>query len=494
MTNPMASVPTSIEKTALTLSTKLIYGSGDWSRASFNTLRQIFYAIFLTDVVGIDPRLASIAALISTLWDAINDPLVGSISDKVHSKFGRRRPFLLIFAIPFAAAFMILWWAPPWKSQIALTITVTLTYMIADTIQTLVTVPYLALTPELARDYDQRTSLTSYRMLFNLIASLATAVSAPMVVEAALKAGLGTQQGYLIVAALFGGLAALPFLLIFFKVKERPLEKDEKIEKISLGSTIRILIDNAPFRFATGIYVLNWISFDLVALMLPYYLLYWVNQGNTLSQISLFGMSISLTSIVFGILLIIAIMALPLWTAIAKRFSKRWAYIVGMVFWIIVQMIIFSIQPGQITLIIVLAALAGLSVSTAHVMPEAIFPDVIDWDELRTHQRREGTYYGAVNFLRKLSSAGAIFLALQVLGWFGYQTPPENALQFSQSPITLGAIRYLTGPIVAVLLLVAIIVAWRYPLSRERQRRIQRALFRRKNHEQKPEIEEVQTK
>ncbi len=491
--NPSTSLPAKIESTALSLSTKLIYGSGDWGRASFNTLRQIFYAIFLTDVVGIDPRLASIAALISTLWDAINDPLVGSISDKVHSKFGRRRPFLLIFAIPFTFAFMILWWAPPWHSQIALTVTVTLAYMIADTIQTLVTVPYLALTPDLARDYDQRTSLTSYRMFFNLVASLVTAVSAPMIVDAALKSGAGTQQGYMIVAALFGGFAAIPFLIIFFRIKERPVDAEEKLEKVTLGKTIRVLVDNGPFRFATGIYVLNWISFDLVSLMLPYFLIYWVNQGNMISQVSVFGMDISLTSVVLGVLMIVAVMALPLWSAIAQKFSKRWAYIVGMVFWIGVQMLIFSIQPGSVTFIIILAALAGLSVSTAHVMPEAIFPDVIDWDELRTHKRREGTYYGAINFLRKVSSAGAIFLALQVLGWFGYKSPPENALHFTQSPITLTAIRYLTGPIVAFLLLVAIFVAWRYPLSRERQRRIQKALIRRKNRKPNLKTEEIRS-
>lgn len=477
MTTTLPSSSTGTQK--LSLLTKLIYGSGDWGRASFNTLRQIFYAIFLTDVVGIDPRLASIAALVSTLWDAINDPLVGSISDKVRTRWGRRRPFLLLFSIPFTAAFIILWWAPPWKSQIALTATVTLAYMLADTIQTLVTVPYLALTPELATEYDQRTSLTSYRMFFNLLASLATAVSAPMIVDAALKSGAGTQQGYMIVAALFGGLAALPYLLIFFRIKERPVDKEEIVGKVKLQETIRILINNAPFRFATGIYVLNWISFDLVSLMLPYFLIYWISSGNMITQISLLGMNISLTSAVLGILLIVAVAAIPIWSAIAQKFSKRWAYIVGMVFWIIVQLLIFSIQPGQVTTIIILAALAGLSVSTAHIMPEAIFPDVIDWDEFRSHKRREGTYYGAVNFLRKLSSAAAIFLALQIMGWFGYQTPPKNALIFTQSAQTVTAIRFLTGPVVAVLLLAAIFIAWRYPLSRERQHRIQKALARR---------------
>ena len=74
-------------------------------------------------------------------------------------------------------------------------------------------------------------------------------------------------------------------------------------------------------------------------------------------------------------------------------------------------------------------------------MPEAIFPDVIDWDEFVNHNRREGIYYGAINFMRKMSSAIAIFLVLQILGWFGYQTPPDNAIQFMQPETAIAAIR-----------------------------------------------------
>lgn len=123
--------------------------------------------------------------------------------------------------------------------------------------------------------------------------------------------------------------------------------------------------------------------------------------------------------------------------------------------------------------------LAGLSVSTAHIMPEAIFPDVIEWDELRTNTRREGTYYGAVNLIRKLSSALAIFIALQILGWFGYQAPPDGITLFHQTPNTLLAIRLITGPLVAFLLLCAVGFASFYPLTRDRQARIHRTLLRR---------------
>jgi GPH family glycoside/pentoside/hexuronide:cation symporter len=155
------------------------------------------------------------------------------------------------------------------------------------------------------------------------------------------------------------------------------------------------------------------------------------------------------------------------------------AYIYGMIFWMIVQLLIITVQPGQNTFILILAMLAGISISTAHVLPEAIFPDVIEWEELRTRRRHEGVYYGTKNFLRKLTGAVAIFLALQALGWFGYQSPPEGVTVFQQSPATIQTIRILTGPFGAVLLFSSIVIAWFYPLTREKHTRIRLLLERR---------------
>jgi GPH family glycoside/pentoside/hexuronide:cation symporter len=462
----------------LSLLTKLIYGTGDWGLASFGTLRQIFYAIFLTDVVGLDPRLASVAALLGIIWDAINDPLIGVLTDRAHSRWGRRRPFMLFFSIPFGLGFLLLWWAPPWQGELALMVHVSLAYMISDTLQTLVSVPFFALTPDLTADYDERTSLTSYRMLFNLLASLATAVAAPIIVDAALANGLSLRQGYLIVAAAFGGLAGLPFLLMFFTLRERFDQPPS--DELGVIETIRRAWDNIPFRFATGLYILNWITFDLVALMLPFFLTYWIAGGNLLAKLDVLGEPIALESVVLGVLLITAVLALPLWNLLSHWFSKRVAYMMGMGFWAVVQLLIITIQPQQISYILVLAMLAGISVSTAHVLPEAIFPDVIEWDELRTRRRSEGIYYGAKNLFRKFTGAIAIFVALQVLGWFGYQAPPEGATQFAQSPQTLATIRILTGPMGALLLLSAIAIAWFYPLDRETYARVRRLLAQRR--------------
>lgn len=464
---------------------KLVYGAGDVGMASFNTLRQFFYAIFLTDTVGLDPRLASITAFLGVIWDALNDPLVGAISDNVRTRWGRRRPFLLFFTVPFALGFVFLWSVPPIHNQVLLALYVMMTYMLSDTLQTLVMVPFLSLTPEITSDYDERTRLTGYRMFFNLIASLGTAVVAPMIMDSVIKAGLNTQQGYMLVAAIFGGIAIVPYLGTFLVVREQPEHMLPREERISLGETLRLAWENVPFRFAAGLYMLNWITFDLVAMMLPFFLTYWIGSGNLVYQINLFGEPIALESVALGAMFIVAIVALPIWTWLSERTEKNRAYVIGMSFWAVVLCMAIFIRPGQAGMVIILAVLSGLGASTAHVLPDAIFPDVIEWDELRTRHRHEGVYYGIKNFARKLAGAVSIFVLLQVLGWFGYQSPPKGVTQFTQPTSALWAIRVLTGPVGALLLIGTVMVAWFYPLSKEKHLRVRRLLARRRRQEER---------
>ncbi|MGC9399092.1 MAG: MFS transporter [Anaerolineae bacterium] len=466
--------------------TKIIYGTGDWGMATFNTLRQIFYAIFLTDVVGLEPRLASFAAFFGVIWDAVNDPLVGVLSDKVRTRWGRRRPFLLFFAVPYALAFLLLWYAPPWESPVLRMAFVSLAYMLSDTLQTLVIVPYHALTPEMTPDYDERTALSGYRMFFNLLASILTAVAAPMIIDRVTLAGGTRQQGYLLAAGVFGASSAIPYLLIFFTVRER-VHRERKTEIVSVRETLRTTWRNVPFRFATLLYMLNWVTFDLIGVVLPFILVYWIAGGDLVATVP--GLNMPLESVVLGLMLLTAVLVLPFWTWLAQRLSKRKAYIIGMLLGIGVLLVLGLVQPHQYTLVVILAVLIGTSVSVAHVLPDAIFPDVVDWDELRTGQRHEGIYYGVKNFIRKLTSAFAIFLALQVLGWLGYQAPPPEATVFTQPESALWGMRVLAGPVAALLLMGAVAVTWFYPLNRERYARVQRLLARKQRRRRAQAVE-----
>lgn len=457
---------------------KLLYGSGDWGISSIGMMRSVFYALYLTDVVGLEPRLASFGALAGIVWDAVNDPLIGMLSDRLRTRWGRRRPFLLWFAFPFGLGFLILWTAPNWESQIALLVYVTLSFMISDTLTTLVSVPYLSLTPELTHDYDERTSLSSFRTIFQLSAAMTVVVAAPMLVDAAIESGASQQQGFILAGAVFGALGSLPLFLIGWFVRERSAPAEQ--ESMPFRETLRVAWKNIPFRYAAGIYMFNWSAVDMIAVTFPFFLLYWVAQGDLLAKIDIFGVDLALESAFFGILMLACILFVPFWSWFARRRNKREAYLLGMTAWIIVQGMIFTIQPGDVEYLLFVAALAGIGVSAAYILPDSILPDVIEWDELRTRRRQEGIYYGIRTLIRKLTGALVIFLTLQLLGWSGYRSPPENAVQFSQPDSALFMIRLMASLIGAMILFGTIILAWSYPLSREKYVRIEKLLGRRR--------------
>ena len=457
---------------------KLLYGSGDWGISSIGMMRSIFYAIYLTDVVGLEARLASFGALVGKVWDAVNDPIVGLISDRLQTKWGRRRPFLVWFAIPFGLSFVILWSAPDWDNPLALVTYVTLCFMISDTFTTLVSVPFLSLTPELTPDYDERTSLTSFRSFFQLVGALSMVIAAPSIVDLVIRAGGSQQQGFMTVGMIFGAIGAIPLLLIGLFIKETSTPAQQ--QSMPFLETLKTAWKNIPFRYAVGLHMLNWSAVDMVAVTFPYFLLYWVAKGDLLASIHIFGLNLAYESAFFGILMLICIVFIPFWLWLSKVRNKREAYAWGMVFWVAVTFLVYTIQPGQTSYLLIIAALAGIGVSAAYTLPDSLFADVIEWDELRTGRRQEGIFYGIRTLIRKLTGALVIFITLQALGWSGYVTPPEGSIQFTQSDSALSMIRLLVSPLGALMLSGTIILAWLFPLSREQHHRIQRLLKRRR--------------
>ena len=141
---------------------------------------------------------------------------------------------------------------------------------------------------------------------------------------------------------------------------------------------------------------------------------------------------------------------------------------------------IFTIRPGDTNYLLIVAALAGIGVSAAYTMPDSIFADVIEWDELRTRRRQEGIFYGIRTLIRKLTGGLVIFVTLQLLGGSGYVSPPAGMLQFSQSDSALQMIRLLVSPLSATIVCGTILLAWLFPLTREKYARIQRLLEQRR--------------
>ena len=126
------------------------------------------------------------------------------------------------------------------------------------------------------------------------------------------------------------------------------------------------------------------------------------------------------------------------------------------------------------------AALAGIGISAAYTLPDSMFADVIEWDELRTGRRQEGIFYGIRTLVRKMTGALVIFMTLQLLGWSGYVSPSAGTVHFTQTESALGMIRLLVSPFGALILCGTILLAWLFPLSREDYEKIQELLEQRR--------------
>ncbi len=425
--------------------TKLIYGSADLGFSLLSTILGAYFAIFLTDVVGVSPGIAAAAIFVGRSWDYINDPIFGHLTDRTRSRWGRRRPYLLIGPIPFALSFLMLWWIPPWQGSLGLAIYYALAYVLFDAAATMIYMPYFALTPELASDYDERTSLTTYRSFFSILGSL-LAFTLPLMIVGAFTPENAPRM--LLMATLFASISILPFFLLFFVARERPEYMQQA--RPGLRQSLRAARNNRPFVVGMLIFLLTWISVEIVQATLLFFIKY-VAQREPQSDV------------LMATIFVTAIVALPLWQWVSGRWSKRQAYIVGIAFWAAVQLAIITISPATgMPLILILCVLAGIGVSAAHVIPWAMIPDAIEWGEWQTGERHEGMFYSLTTLMLKVASSLAIPLALMLLEVTGYVA---NAPQ--QAAGALWGIRIVIGPIPALCLAGGILLALRYPLSRE---------------------------
>jgi len=425
---------------------KLMYGVGDVGFSLTSTIIGAYFAIFLTDVVGMMPDLAAAAILIGRSSDYLNDPLIGHISDRARTRWGRRRPFLLFGALPFGLAFSLLWWKPPLGNEVALAAYYAAVYVFYDILATLVYMPYFALTPELTADYDERTALTSYRMFFSILASL-VAFTVPLMI---VKSFSPSNVSRVWVMGLFFGLAsALPLLLTFLGTRERYEHIVQ--EQPRLRESVRAALKNRPFIFGLGIMLLTWVAVDIVQAGLLYFVRY-VAQREAQSDL------------IMATIFVVAIMALPIWERVSRRWNKQWAYVAGIAFWAVVQLALIMVTASTgLAVVLVLCVLAGIGVAAAHVLPWSIIPDAVEWDELQTGARHEGMFYSLITLAQKIASSFAIPLALLFLKWSNYVPNADR-----QPVSALWGIRIIIGPIPAALLCGGILFAILYPLNRTR--------------------------
>lgn len=442
----------------LGIGAKLAYGATDFGFSMVGTIVMLFLLVFTVEVAGIRPGLAAAVIAVGKIWDALIDPFIGHLSDRTRTRWGRRRPFFLWFTLPYGLAFAAIWSLPRIENQYLLAAVFGLLNLLFITFFSLLMVPYNALGPEMTRDYDERTSLNSYRMAFSIFGGLmASVLPAEMI-----GAFADRQAGYAAMGALFG-LAAMVFPFIaFFGTREA--EDSAEMSPASLGKGLTAAARNRPFLLALLAYLANWVALDVVTAVFFFYTQYCLGMD--------LGASGPLFFVIFGV----AALFLPVWVRLSSRLEKKTAYILGLGYLAVVLAVFAFPLPNRSGLLYFLAGLAGIGVSAAHVIPLSILPDAVDHDELATGENHEGVYFGVVTFLQQLASGGGIALVGLFLELFGFIQ--GAAVQGVRAQL---GIRLALGILPGLILLLGIGAILAYPITRAEHRRIVAALEARRS-------------
>ena len=219
---------------------KIAYGFGDMASSMFWKIFGMYLLFFYTKVFGISPAAAGTMFLLTRIWDAVNDPIMGLISDRTHSRWGKYRPYLLWGAIPFALIGIMTFFTPDWGSNAKLAYAyVTYTFMMM--VYTLVNVPYASLLGVMSPDPKDRNTLSSYRMFFAYVGSFITFMILQPLVDLfssnpAADDRISTEPGaWTAAVAVIGGICAVLFFLCFKWTRERVKAADEQKNKASMG-------------------------------------------------------------------------------------------------------------------------------------------------------------------------------------------------------------------------------------------------------------------
>ncbi|MFW9901022.1 MAG: MFS transporter, partial [Candidatus Thorarchaeota archaeon] len=419
----------------ITKKTTIFYSlAGVADLMSYQMFAFYIFNFYYTIIIG-DIWLVSIGYIIWSIWNAFNDPLIGSLSDRTSSKWGKRRPYIIGGIIPTLIILILLWTAPITGSPLIQFIYFLVMICLFDTFYTAYSLNQTALFPEMFRDLDERAKANNYRQILNIVGLLFATLLPSFFVETVIdyvgdpviKAELQTQY---VTAAIFMAILGAIFALVFIMrgIKERKEYASDSIEAPSFGKSIKLTFKNKAFSTYVLTNLAQWYIFGLIPIINPFFLGYIIGITDAFIQ-QLFLALIFITAILFMII----------WrNYFAKKGAKKahMRALISITIFFIPTLFIWEIIGAIIVYILLGFGFAGIMFGRDIVMST-----IIDSDETQTGLRREGAYYGVNALIIRLSTVAvalSIAIVFPTVGWATYD--PSSITIF-----TLIGIRVLMG-------------------------------------------------
>ena len=443
----------------------ILYSSGSLAVAlsyqAFSTYIQFLYI----DVLGLRAAWVGIVWSVYGIWNAINDPLAGYWSDRTQTRWGRRIPWIAALFIPLALTFYLLW-VPP-AGLVAgrgpsLLIYFLLCVLGFDLLWTIVVMNWTALFPEMAPNEKQRATVSGWRQIFSLV-GLLVGVALPPIIAGEDWSERGSMALLLaVVTAVFFGLSLLGS-------RERP--EFQQDEPLPFKEAVRVTITNRDFLYFLGMNLMVQFVFLALTSTVPFYAKYALKIQ---SDLTILGVTLDVglqNSIFLGLTFIVALLAMPLWMALARR-RGAWRALRLCLLTAAGSLLLFF-WPTDFFSGLAVAVIFGISLAGLLMLTDLLIADVVDADELVTGARREGLYFGMNGLIIRFAFTIQGLITAVVLTWTGYVAPTETVLYPAQPAAAVWGIRAMIAGIPALALLVSYFLLNRYLLHGERLTAVQ---------------------
>lgn len=434
---------------------KGFFALADFYGGGGQALIGVLYFVFLTNIVKLQPAMAGIVTLISEIWDAISDPLMGIIGDNTRTKMGRRRPYILAGGCLLTVAFALVFMPIGGNNETLKFIYCAATYLFYNTVSTMIAVSYSSMSAEISNVSEERDKANVLRLVVSTISAAVCTLLPSLVIDAYNGGKIDITAFYLIVGIGFGILFALPVILCAVFVEERVDVPDSK-KKFSIKEVIEPL-KNRPFRQLVGMYLGQALCMDVFSAGVAMFAMYVTTPKGS-------------TTVFLGIFIAVQLCAFPFINKLIKTTNVNKIYGFGLPL-SVVALIAFAIFGSNLYVAYVCVFFVALGFAGAQLTSWIMFPHTVDAGELLVGKRQSGGCSAIMTFARKSSSALVIFLFSLVLEFTGY-----NADLDVQPPSAQNGIKYVMAFTCIIFMIFGWVMARRYVLSREKNAQVEKFL------------------
>ncbi len=381
-------------------------------------LTTIYLIKFATDVLLIAPAVMGALFGLSRVWDAISDPLAGYLSDRTRTRLGRRRPWMLASALPIGVTFVMLWAPPTGLAGAGLVVWMGLALFLFFTATTAFGVPHEALGAELSKGHHDRTRIFAIRFVigtlgtFLSLGALYLMSTQGVTVDEAERAALRSTALYLALSIGLGSAA----LIAFSSLRMREIAEHQGRGGTRIWRAFGDVFRNPHARLLLIVFLIENLGTAAIGMLVPYVTQYIVKAPEV-------------TSVILLLYFVPAVLFVPLWIPLSRRLGKKRLWIFSMSAMTFAFTGLFFVGEGDVALLGALGLIGGVGGGCGAVVGPSIKADVIDYDELVTGERKEGSYVAVWNFVRKSAFGLTAMLTGFALQASGFQPNVEQTEQ-----------------------------------------------------------------